>query len=525
MATAPRARKAVMPDLKPAEKRQLMGPEIGTEFDYGQRQFAYFGSGDVFDYGEWKSRDMSTMLVRDGQAAALEAVLTLPIRQAKWAVEPTHGDSGEAEFVHSVLAKPATVGGIETPFQQVIGQVTSAQIYKKAFFEKVYEIRPSDGKITYKKLAFRPTATCDIRRDAQTAGFKGFRQQVWMFGGLTQQAHRQQKVPGYVDIPKIRSFVYIHGKHRDPLQGVSEMDLCYWCYQTKIKLLFLWYNFLEAQSLPKVITYGQDQPEASSRADDIASMRQSGIVGWVRPADGSKSFDLLETSGKGADQFSAALSFLETWQTGSVLAGFTGLSSLASMGRGSMALSQDQSDFFLMSRQAVTMEMQTDITHQVVADLVRLNFGANASFPKFTFGPLVDENGNALVTLFQTMAVAPTLTVPPEIMDMITERLASVLQLDIDSVHKALKHAAEVRAKQAVAQAPPGMPPGSAAQLGALNGAVNAATSIAKQTTQARSGAQAGARTGLPSKAPVSMQSPRPSFPATSPGAVGALGP
>ena len=40
------------PDLDPrnksAGKRALMGAEIGTQFDWGQRLFAYYGEGDVF---------------------------------------------------------------------------------------------------------------------------------------------------------------------------------------------------------------------------------------------------------------------------------------------------------------------------------------------------------------------------------------------------------------------------------------------------------------------------------------------
>ena len=38
----------------------------------------------------------------------------------------------------------------------------------------------------------------------------------------------KQKVPGYVDIPKVRSYVYTHGQHREPLTGVSEMEVSYW---------------------------------------------------------------------------------------------------------------------------------------------------------------------------------------------------------------------------------------------------------------------------------------------------------
>ena len=39
---------------------------------------------------------MKQMILRDGQAAALEAVLTLPIRQCPWSIVPTKGDKGEA---------------------------------------------------------------------------------------------------------------------------------------------------------------------------------------------------------------------------------------------------------------------------------------------------------------------------------------------------------------------------------------------------------------------------------------------
>src|ERR1039458_6851325 len=170
---------------------------------------------------------METMLTRDGQAAAIEAVLTLPIRQASRAIEAGKDDNGEAEFCRSVLMTPATGGGMKTPLQDVIGQVTSAQTYKKAFFEKCFDVRESDGKIVYDKLAFRPTATCEQKRNAQTAAPDGFRQQVWQFGGVSKsQAH--STTPGYVEIPEVRSFVYVNGKHRQPLTGLSEMELTYW---------------------------------------------------------------------------------------------------------------------------------------------------------------------------------------------------------------------------------------------------------------------------------------------------------
>lgn len=417
--------------------------------------------------------------------AALEAVITLPIRQCPWAIIPDKDDNGEAEFVRSILEAPHTAGGMSTPMQQIIGQATAAQIYKKAYFEKVFSIRPEDGMIVYDKLAYRPPSTCEVKRKVVNAEFDGFRQQVWLFGGL--KTHHQ-KTPGYVDIPKHRSFVYVHGKHREPLQGLSELDLAYTAYQTKMKLLYLWYVFLENQSLPKVAVYGEDEPEAEQRAEDLAALRSSGIVGWKRTPADMKDFEIIQTSGVGADQFASAISFLETWQTSSVLAGFTGLSSLASLGRGSLALSSDQSAFFLKSRQAITHELQTDITADVVAPLVAYNFGTNAAFPSFQFGPLIDDNAAALTTMFQTLSVAPSLQIPAGIMDLITERIATILELDEGAVNAIVQDAAKERAKQAQAQAPPGMPQQSAGQLGALSGATDAATNIVAKALQKAAG-------------------------------------
>jgi hypothetical protein len=267
------------------------------------------------------------------------------------------------------------------------------------------------------------------------------------------------------------------------------MDVAYWCHKTKLKLVFLWLQFLESQSLPKVIVYGQDQREANAKADDIASLRSSGVVGFARDPQGAKSFEVLSSDGKGASQFADALSFLETWQTASVLAGFTGLSSLASLGRGSLALSQDQSAFFLKSRQAISLEIAESITHEVIAPLVTLNFGPGASYPRFQFGALSDESGSQLVTLFQALAVAPALQVPAGILDIITERLATFLNLDVDAVTQIVQQGAKDRESQAVAQAPPGMPQQSAAALGHLAGGTAAATKIAKEAL-AKAGAQ-----------------------------------
>ena len=497
------------PDLKPKQRRDLLSPEIGTAFDVGQRLFAYYGGGDVFDYGEWTARDMKAMFKRDGICSAVEMVLTLPIREADYSITPAKGDKGEAEFINSVLMTPDTDGGMKTPVAEMVGQVTSAQIFRRAFFEKVWKIRDDDGKVILDKVAFRPPATCQARYNSRTGARTGFRQQVWLFGGQLASVSRG-KLPGYVDIPEIRSFVHTNGKHREPLTGTSEMDICYWCYQTKLKLLYLWYHFLENQALPRTIVYGNDQPEANTRADDIASLKSSGVVGLVHPADGQKAFDVLESTGGASEMFERAMGWLESWQTHSVLAGFMALTGAATGGRGSYALSQDQSSFYLKSRQAVAKEISEAITYDVIRPLTLLNFGTGAAYPSWKFGPLQDEQIQALLTMFQTLAAAPALHIPLQVLDLITERMASILQLDIDQVHAALSSTANQRAEQLAAQAPPGMPAQAAGQLGALGGAAGAAAGMLQR-------AQAG-QNPLPGSAPkASVPAPGPPRPPAKP--------
>lgn len=427
------------------------------------------------------------MFSRNGTASALELVLTLPIREADFSIEPAKGDVGECEFAHSVLMTPDVSGGMATPMTTLIGQITSGQIYKRAFFEKTFKVRPSDSRIIYDKIAYRPPATCQARYNDRSGAPNGFRQQVWLFGGNLAISSRQ-KVPGYVDIPRVRSYIYTHGQHREPLTGVSEVEVAFWCHSTQMKLLFLWMEFLEGMALQRLVVYGNDQPEATQRADDIAQLRGSGVVGLVHPLDGQKAFEPIPPAGDAGAFFESAMAFLSSWMISSVLAGFLGLASASTGGKGAYSLSQDQSDFYLKSRQGVAKEIAESISYDVIRPLVLLNFGSQAAFPQAKFGPLQDEQVQALLTVFGQMSAAPVLHVPLQVFDLLTERMASVLQLDVDQVHEALVSTASQRAEQLAGNPPPGMPPEAAAGLGQLQGLAQAGTSIAQQVAAKQAG-------------------------------------
>jgi hypothetical protein len=463
------------------------------------------------------------MLARNGLCAAIEQVLTLPIRGAPYTIEPAKGDKGEAEFVTSVMMTPNESGGMKTPISTLVGQITSALVFKRAFFERTYKTRESDGKIVYDAVAYRPPATCQARYNDRSGEPNGFRQQVWLFGG-NLMLNNKQKVPGYVDIPKIRSYIYTHGKHREPLTGVSEMECAYWCYQTQAKLMFLWMNFLEGMAMQRLVVYGNDQPEATARADDISQLRGSGIVGLVHPTEGQKTFEALPAASDAGAQFAACMTYLENWAASSVLAGFLQLSGAAAKGTragggasaGSYGMSEDQSSYYLASREAVATEIADSISHDLIRPLVTLNFGADAAFPQWKFGPLQEAMTAVLFTMFGQIAAAPKLNLPLAFVDLLTERMATILDLDAGQVHEALVSTASQRAEALAGNPPPGMPPEAAAGLGQLQGIAAAGTAIA-QGAAGRNGAPSPSRSSTSPPASPSLPTAAAAGPPTPP--------
>ena len=197
-----------------------------------------------------------------------------------------------------------------------------------------------------------------------------------------------------------------------------------------------------------------------------------------------------------------------------MLAGFLQLSGAAAEGTragggasGSYGMSEDQSSYYLASREAVATEIADSISHDLIRPLVVLNFGHDAAFPQWKFGPLQEEMTAVLFTMFGQMAAAPKLNVPLAFIDLLTERMAVILDLDSGQVHDALVNTASQRAEQLAGNPPPGMPPEAAAGLGQLQGLAAAGTGIAQ--------AAAGRGGGAPNRPPPpAARPPAPAVPA-----------
>jgi len=410
--------------------------EKGSAHDQQDSSVSFGLEGIQEEVANVTPADFDTMLDSDGKARSLEQCLSLPIQSAAWSIvspEVEGADPAIAEEIHHMLTQPANMEGLRTPMSLVIAQMTSAFVYRKAYFEKVFTT--IGDRTGYGKLAFRPANSCKLHRDPKTHAFAGFEQEVF---GATEPVVIEPKY----------AMVYVHGQHRKPLQGMSEFEIAYRCYSLKKKIKWLWFSFLEGAALPRTVVYGKDETSIGKAARAIASLRSAGVVGI--PGNWVDKLDTIDTKGGGSAEYQAAVRYLDSEAAGSVLAGFTDLPQQG--GEGSYALSKDQTDFFLQSCVARSKALANCLTDFAVADLVKWNWGPGTPVPRFHIGPLNPDDITAQLDLLKQLALTPDTVLPYEFIVELTMQVAKNLGMNIDKLQVAIARKAEELAANASAE-------------------------------------------------------------------------
>lgn len=388
---------------------------------------------DVLFADDWTVEEMREGLRRDGKLVELDQIMSLMIRSAPWSLIPVSEDSQEEQRMCQELTDD--LQQMDTPMDEVIGQMTSAFAFRRSHHEKVYTRIGS--RIGYSKVAFRPQESCEVirskKRGGQIIGFK-------------------QTVPDETDPVRILNpyaLTYVHGIHREPIRGQSALEIAYQCYQLKWKIKFLWYNFLEGQNLPRTIVFGNSETGTKNAVQAIARLKSAGVAGV--PKDWVDKIQPLDVSGKGAAEFKSALDWLDSEASGSILAGFT---TIPGKEVGSYAMSKDQTDFFVQMQNGNAREMGSALRQYLLADVVRLNYGVDAPVPMFNIGPLQRETAESLTSLLSQLATAATdPRVPLNFIEQLTVKIAGTLDMDLDSLIDAQKELREKLESQARSQA------------------------------------------------------------------------
>lgn len=411
--------------LTAAQKKTLAGPALSNSFNFDDRLYRSFSDyGQVFNYSDLDLTAMRQMLSEDGNPRKLEQVLTLPIRSA----------NGEFRG-GSARAKALVADNVAPKMKTLIAQCTPAFYYRHSFFETTWAL--DGGHVVYDQVLLRPAPSCEPAFRVTDGAPDGFRQRLNPISVFqSNQAGQARPTLGYVVIPRNRSFVFTYGKYREPLIGVSDLDVALRCWQNIKKLEFLWCQYLEQQSLPKIVVLGDDPIQAAANAQAVADAEASAVIPMERRGDpASKTFELIESSGKGADQFQKAILYFGSMQTQSVLASFTDLAQNASMSNaGSNALSADQSEFFLQCCQAKADEMAEQINADFVGDLVSYNYGPDEECPEWHFDPIGNRQTDRALALMESIIGATRPNVPFQFTAMLLNQTASALGLDTGNV-------------------------------------------------------------------------------------------
>lgn len=484
-----------------------LGKEDGTAFGWFDRwNVGMTPDGkSIVDYSDWEARELHEMLRKDYKAQQIEKVLTLPILSAEHTTQPANGDKGEAAWLKNYWETDRFSGGCLTSLDQIIGLMTSAFYYKRAYFEKVWAVGVGAfaGKTVYADVAFRPQTTCRLMRNPVNGRATGFEQEAYYIGAGVLNPNKWP-----IQIRNNRAFVYTHGTNKDPLNGTSDMNVAFWAWQTKMKILMLWFQFLQGVSLPRTVVRAGDIDTATAVAQQISKLKSSGIIPVAAPAGPSSvSIDAFDVSGKGAEQFTEAINWLDSAATQSILAGFLDLTvRAATSGAGSYALSQDASDFFLQSLESKAGEMAEQIRWGLFAPLIFANFGPNAAVPKLVFEPLNDiDKSAALELLKQAMAAPPGGPVPVSFVAGLASQVAQYLGMDGEQARQDFTQSFNAAAAQAQAKAlteqggasPTGQAvAGMSGAVKAAQDAIRAGTNPAQAHAQARRAASSDASAG-----------------------------
>lgn len=365
-------------------------------------------------------RQLVVMRRMDGQARALFRLLTLPVRSAltTCTFNAAEGGEKEAEFITNVFNTSPSQGGMSITFQRFMGQLLGALFEGFAAFEKVFWIPvkgPMAGKITLKKLAYRPSDTITFIADKQ-GGFNGFRQRTNM-GGRTIDVFIE---PEY-------AFYYAAQEEERKFYGVSFFQSAFYHYDKKVKLYFT--AHLAAQRAAVGTRIGKVPPNASPAAKREFQQAMANLA-FAQSIMVPEGFDVTVLNESSNFNFLDMVNHHNSQMSKSILAGFFDKDQGAGPNDSSLVnFAQPGDDMFVLMLRTIMDEVANQINHYIIPQLVDFNF-PGGKYPTFTWGKLTDEQRAALSATFDKLANAQTIT--PEFMRALEKNAVDELGLEVD---------------------------------------------------------------------------------------------
>lgn len=387
------AKKQTNRTKKTASEKPKAGIEIGstgTNIFAGIVREEYLpelsGVRAIKTYDEMRKSDATVK-------AALSAI-QLPIRRAQWFVTPgTDDDAGKeiAEFVSRALFDEMSI-----TWDDFLRQALLNTTYGVMVFEKVFAMRDIDGaqRIVWQKFA--PRLPRSITAWEQTDGS----------AGITQTTNDA----GSVSIPMEKLLIFTNDKEGDNWWGISVLRSAYkhWYIKKNLETIDAVGHERQGLGIP-FVKLPTGATEADKRqAETILSNMRAHEEGYLVEPD-NITVDFKDMKASGVKDAARAIDYHDREISKAVLAQFLSLGSGPS---GSRALSEDHSNLFLQSIEAIANGIVDVINKYAVKQLVDLNFNGVQKYPYLDYAGIsrtdIDKLTTSYQRLVQTGGITPT---------------------------------------------------------------------------------------------------------------------
>lgn len=309
----------------------------------------------------------------DGTVRAACLVTTLPIRRAEWFVKPGSEDSAEdkdiADFIEHALFE-----WLDITWDDVLRQALLMVPFGVMAFEKVYGVKEFDGKtyVTLEKLA--PRLPRSIQQWELTDGTFGIQQ-------VRQDGHN-------AEIPGSKLLVFVNEREGDNWWGTSMLRAAYkhWYFKNNFYKIDAVAFERQGIGVPMIkMPEGYTENDEAHAKKALQNLRANEHAYLILPPGYEAEFMAMGASSTRDPESSIMHHNREIMK--SVLAQFLELGAQSKGGSGgARALSQDHSEIFLKSIEAIANTIADEFNKNLIKELVDLNFDGVENYPKLDYG-------------------------------------------------------------------------------------------------------------------------------------------
>jgi len=378
--TAGKQKAAEPQKIKGASKEEI--GDTGIEITHGVITEDYNttlqGTEGIEKYDEMRKSDATV------KASIL--VTSLPIRRANWFIQPASEDDQDkevADFINAALFEYMTI-----TWADLLRQALLMMPYGVMVFEKVFDTKEVNGKmrIVWRKLA--PRMPKSIHNWQTEDGNNGI-QQMTSGGEL-------------VSIPMDKLCVFVNEKEGDNWWGNSILRASYkhWYYKNNFYKIEAIGFERQAIGVPKAKMPEGYTPKDEAQAEKILkNLRAHEQAYIIEPSD--YEIEFMDMKGNTIRDPKSSISHHNREIVKAVLAQFL---ELGAGTVGSRALSQDQSELFLQSLEAVANQIIDVFNKYAIPQLVDLNFdNLKNGYPLLSYAGISRADVEGLSTAYQRL--------------------------------------------------------------------------------------------------------------------------